>query len=106
VFLRFCTLSVYREPIHINLGPNRNYWNQGLIRTGIGTRWRESWNITNEITVNENVCLIQYKLMYRDKIHTFYSMKAESRLKYKTNNDLSIKLTMIHKTNNDNAIKY
>ena len=57
---------------------NINYWNQDFRRTDVGTRWRESWSITNKITVNENVHLIQYKLMYgmyytRYIIHKFYS---------------------------------
>ena len=41
------------------------YWNQDLKITEIGTRWRECWNITNEIKVSKNVRLIQYKVMYR-----------------------------------------
>ena len=59
--------------------------------TNIDTRWRECWNITNEIIVNENVCLIQHKCMYRiyytkDTIRKFYSTTAKSCLKCKTNN--------------------
>lgn len=41
------------------LEKNINYWNQDLKGTDVGTRWRECWNIANEITVNENVHLIQ-----------------------------------------------
>ena len=68
------------------------YWNQNFKRTDIGTRWRECWNINNEITVNENVRLIQYKLMHRiyytrDKINKFYSMMADSCLVWKLLNN-------------------
>ena len=53
-------------------------WNRDLGRTDIGQKWKECWNITNEITANENLRLIQYKIMYRiyhtrDKIHKYYS---------------------------------
>jgi hypothetical protein len=49
--------------------------------TDIGTRWKESWNITNEITSNKNILLIQSNLMYRmyykiNQIHKFYSTTA------------------------------
>ena len=46
------------------LGGGKNDWNQDLKITDVGTRWRESWSRTNEITVKENVSLMQYKLMY------------------------------------------
>lgn len=51
-------------------------WNQDLGREDINSKWEQCWNITRDITVNENLRLIQYKIMYRiyctrDKMHKY-----------------------------------
>ena len=68
-------------------------WNRDLGRTDIGQKWKECWNITNEITANENLRLIQYKIMYRiyhtrDKIHKYYSNTSENCFKCGTKDSL------------------
>ena len=35
------------------LEKNINYWNQDFKRTDVGTKWRESWSIINEISVKK-----------------------------------------------------
>ena len=51
-------------------------WNQDLKREDTDVKWWDCWNLPKDIAVNENLRLIQYKIMYRtyctrDKVHTY-----------------------------------
>ena len=49
-----------------NLLQSRTHlWNQDLEQEDIAVRLRDCWDLTSDITVNENLRLIQYKIMYR-----------------------------------------
>ena len=63
-----------------------NKWNRDLNGVDAGEIWKECLQMTNNITTNENLRLIQYKLMTRiyysrDKIHKFDSTSSDKCLK-------------------------
>ena len=72
----------------------QNIYNKWTIDLNIdaGIRWKECLHLTNKITTNENLRLIQYKLMTRiyysrDKINKFDSTSSNKCLKCKTESD-------------------
>ena len=76
-----------------NLLKSRNLWNQDLGREDINSKWEQCWNITRDITVNENLRLIQYKIMYRiycarDKMHKYDGKVSNNCLKCRTPDSL------------------
>ena len=67
-------------------------WNADLEREDAGRRWKECVQVTKNVTTNENLRLIQYKLMTRvyfsrDKIHKFYETSSDKCLKCDTDKD-------------------
>ena len=69
----------------------KNKWQQDLGRDSIDN-WAELWTASQEITTNENLRLIQFKLMLRyyytrDRIKTFNSELSSECLKCKIKND-------------------
>lgn len=63
-----------------------NYWNKDLEILDAKTKWKECLLLTYQVTTNENLRLIQYKLMTRiyysrDKIHKFDTSSSDLCLK-------------------------
>ena len=64
------------------LEKNYDKWNADLEKEDAGRRWKECVQVTKNVTTNENLRLIQYKLMTRvyfsrDKIHKFYETSSD-----------------------------
>lgn len=69
-----------------------NKWNIDLGIDDAGKKWKECLRLTNRITTNENLRLIQYKLMTRiyysrDKIHKFDNSTSDRCVKCSTQSD-------------------
>lgn len=61
-------------------------WNKDLQFNDVNTKWKKCVYLTNSITGNENLRLIQYKLMTRiyytrDKIHSYYPNSSNQCVK-------------------------
>ena len=74
------------------LEKNYDKWNADLEREDAGRGWKECVQVTKNVTTNENLRLIQYKLMTRvyfsrDKIHKFYETSSDKCLKCDTDKD-------------------
>ena len=71
-------------------------WNNDLKTTDSNVKWKECLHVTNSITTNENLRLIQYKLMTRiyytkSKVHKFDPSSSALCIKCLTEED-----TLIH----------
>lgn len=67
-------------------------WNYDLNITDAGKKWKKNLSLTHEITTNENLRLIQYKLMSRtyytrDKIYKFDNKLSDICLKCQSQRD-------------------
>ena len=74
------------ESKHYSMHKLYEQWNKDLQFKEANIKWKKCLYLTNKITTNENLRLIQYKLMTRiyytrDKLHKFYADSSDQCVK-------------------------